>query len=124
LNGIPQPGRRSSKGDFAADYIPALGRGFSLNQELSMLKSLVVLAVACTMSVPATAQTTVPAANQAQQQVKPKMVKKRVCEESGDVPYSRIKTKSCKTVMVPAQPSTASGGQSAPAQAPQSDNGQ
>lgn len=90
-----------------------------------MLKSLVVLALAGTMSVPAAAQTaqtgqTAPAASQAQQ-TKPQMVKKRVCEESDDNPYSRIKTKTCKTIMVPAQPAAANN-QQPPAQAPQSGN--
>jgi hypothetical protein len=91
-----------------------------------MLKSLVVLALAGTMNVPAAAQTaqTPPAANQTQAAAKPQMVKKRICEESDDNPYSRIKTKTCKTVMVPAQPSTAAGGQNGPAQAPQSNSGQ
>ncbi|HEY7005241.1 MAG TPA: hypothetical protein VH392_02045 [Sphingomicrobium sp.] len=69
-----------------------------------MFKSLVVLAIAGTMSIPVAAQTA-PAAptttNQAQA-AKPQMVKKRVCEEAEDNPYSRLKTKTCKTVMVPA----------------------
>jgi hypothetical protein len=88
-----------------------------------MLESLVVLAIAGTMSAPAVAQNAqpAPAANQAQQ-AKPQMVKKRVCEESDDNPYSRIRTKTCKTVMVPAQPA-AGGGQQGQAQAPQSSNG-
>ena len=71
-----------------------------------MLKSLVVLALAGTMSVPAAAQTApnAPAANQ--QQAKPQMVKKRVCTED-DNAFSKLKSKTCKTVMVPAQPSGA-----------------
>lgn len=89
-----------------------------------MFKSLVVLAIAGTMSVPAAAQApqTAPAANQAQQQAKPQMVKKRVCEESDDNPYSRLKTKTCKTIMVPAQPAAASN-QPQPGQAQQPNNG-
>ena len=87
-----------------------------------MFKSLVVLALAGTMSVPVAAQTaqTAPAANQAQP-AKPQMVKKRICQESEDNPYSRLKTKTCKTVMVPAEPAAASN-QQPPAQAPQSGN--
>jgi hypothetical protein len=115
---------RSSKGDFAVHQFPALSRGFSPNQELLMPKFLVVLAIAGTMSVPVAAQTaqTAPAASQAQP-AKPQMVKKRVCQESEDNPYSRLKTKTCKTIMVPAEPSTASG-QQAPAQTPPTSNGQ
>lgn len=87
-----------------------------------MRKSLVVLAIAGTMSVPAAAQSaqTAPAANQAQQ-AKPKMVKKRICEEEVDNAFSRVKTKTCKTVMVPAEPAAANNRQP-PAQAPQSGN--
>lgn len=89
-----------------------------------MFKSLVVLALAGTMSVPVAAQApqTAPAANQAQQ-AKPKMVKKRICEEGEDNPYSRLKTKTCKTIMVPAEPAAASN-QPAPNQAQQPNNGQ
>lgn len=95
-----------------------------------MPKFLVVLAIAGTMSVPVAAQTAqtatrapaAPAASQAQP-AKPQMVKKRVCQESDDNPYSRLKTKTCKTIMVPAEPSTASG-QQAPAQTPPTSNGQ
>jgi hypothetical protein len=90
-----------------------------------MLKCLVVLAIVGTMSVPAAAQTTpsAPATDQAQA-AKPQMVKKRVCEESNDDPYSRIKTKTCKTVMVPAQPgTTASNGATSPTPAPQPNAG-
>jgi hypothetical protein len=84
-----------------------------------MLKSLIVLAIAGTMSVPVAAQTAqnAPTANQAQP-AKPQMVKKRVCEDS-DNPYSRLKTRTCKTVMVPA-PTAANnqGGGDTPAQQP------
>lgn len=88
-----------------------------------MIKFLVVLALAGTMSVPAAAQTTqpAPATNQAQP-AQPKMVKKRVCEQSEDNPYSRLKTKTCKTIMVPAEPAAASN-QPAPNQAQQPNNG-
>jgi hypothetical protein len=75
-----------------------------------MLKSLVVLALLGTMSVPAAAQPAqdTPAANQTQ--AKPQMVKKRVCQED-DNAFSKLKTKTCKTVMVPAEPSGASNQQ-------------
>ena len=91
-----------------------------------MLKSLVVLAIAGTMSVPVAAQATqtapaAPAANQAQP-AKPQMVKKRVCQESEDNPYSRLKTKTCKTILVPAEPAAASN-QPQPGQAAQPNNG-
>jgi hypothetical protein len=114
---------RSSNGDFAVRQFSALGRGFSLNQEFLMLKSLVVLAIAGTMSAPAVAQNAqaAPAATQAQK-AKPQMVKKKVCEESDDNPYSRIRTKTCKTVMVPAKPATASN-QQTPAEPPQTNSG-
>jgi len=88
-----------------------------------MPKFLVVLAIAGTMSVPVAAQTaqTAPAASQAQP-AKPQMVKKRICQESDDNPYSRLKTKTCKTVMVPAEPAAASN-QPQPGQAAQPNNG-
>jgi hypothetical protein len=65
-----------------------------------MYKSLVVLAIAGTMSAGATAQATQgsPAANEAQQ-AKPQTVKKRICEEN-DNPYSHI-NRVCRTVEVP-----------------------
>ena len=75
-----------------------------------MLKSLVVLALLGTMSVPAAAQTDPSAPAPNQPQAKPQMVKKRVCQEDENA-FSNIKTKSCKTVMVPAQPSSASNQQ-------------
>ena len=79
-----------------------------------MLKSLVVLALAGTMSAPVAAQTapSAPTTNQAQP-AQPQMVKKRVCEAGEDNPYSRLKTKTCKTIMVPAQP-TGSASNNAP----------
>jgi hypothetical protein len=90
---------------------------------------LVVLAILGTMSVPAAAQTapsapTASTTDQAQA-AKPVMVKKRVCEESSDDPYSRIKSKTCKTVMVPAQPgsaASANSGAQAPAPEPNAGN--
>jgi hypothetical protein len=72
-----------------------------------MFKLLVVLALGGTMSVPAAAQTAQNApATQAQQAqpAKPQMVKKRVCETT-DNPYSRI-SRTCKTIMVPADPAS------------------
>ena len=88
-----------------------------------MIKFLVVLAVAGTMSVSVGAQPApaAPATNQAQP-AQPKMVKKRVCEAGEDNPYSRLKTRTCKTVMVPAEPAAASN-QPAPNQAQQPNNG-
>jgi hypothetical protein len=47
------------------------------------------------------------------------MVKKRVCEDAAEEAFSRVKTRICKTVMVPVQPSTANNEQ-APAQQPNS----
>jgi hypothetical protein len=47
------------------------------------------------------------------------MVKKRVCEEGDDNPYSRLKTKTCKTVMVPAdQGALTSSSSNKPSSAP------
>ncbi len=84
-----------------------------------MFKSLVVLALVGTMSVPAAAQTapSAPAADQAQ--AKPQMVKKRVCTED-DNAFSKLKTKTCKTVMVPAQPTGAANQQHQNQQQPSS----
>jgi hypothetical protein len=88
-----------------------------------MLKSLVVLAIAGTMSVPAAAQTTpsAPATNQAQP-AQPQMVKKRVCEDSNDDPTSRIHNRVCRTIMVPAPPSASGQQAQAPANQPNSGN--
>lgn len=81
-----------------------------------MFKYLVVLAAVSTMSSPVLAQAT---QNQSQSQAqaqptqpgKPVMVKKRVCEQIDENPYSRLgNRKVCKTVEVPA---TGSGGESA-----------
>lgn len=87
-----------------------------------MVKSLIVLAIAGTMSVPAAAQTapSAPSVNKAQAAAKPQMVKKRVCEDTEDDPYSRIKKRLCKTVEVPATANNSTGsGEQASAPAPQ-----
>lgn len=88
-----------------------------------MFKSMVVLALAGTMSVPVAAQTapTAPATNQPQA-AKPQMVKKKVCEDGEDNPYSRIKNRVCKTIEVPAQTGS-SNGQQASAPAPKQNAG-
>ena len=66
-----------------------------------MHKPLVVLAIFSMMSVPAAAQTA-PAADPGQP-AKPQMIKKRVCEQVDEDPYSRLGSrKICKTVEVPA----------------------
>jgi hypothetical protein len=80
-----------------------------------MHKSLVVLAIFGTMSVPAAAQTA-PATNQAQT-AKPPTVKKRVCEMVDEDSYSRLgNRKICHTIEVPA--SQAGTGSSQPTPAP------
>ena len=89
-----------------------------------MFKFMVVLAIAGKMSVPVAAQTapTAPTTNQAQA-AKPQTVKKRVCEDTSDDPYSRIHSRVCRTIEVPAQPSGSNGQQaSAPAIQPNSAN--
>jgi len=92
-----------------------------------MLKVMVVLAMAGTMSVPAAAQTTPnsSATNQAQA-AKPQMVKKQVCEDTEDNPYSSIRRRVCRTVQVPApanSPNSPNGQQaSAPSSSPNSAN--
>jgi|GraSoiStandDraft_37_1057305.scaffolds.fasta_scaffold938835_2 hypothetical protein len=88
-----------------------------------MRKSLVVLAILGTMSVPAFAQATqTPAQNSAQEQAqpaKPQMIKKRVCEQVDENPYSRLgNRKICRTIEVPA-PVASNGQQSAPSGEPQ-----
>jgi len=84
-----------------------------------MLKYLVVLTAVSTMGSPVLAQST---QNQSQTQAqaqptqpgKPVMVKKRVCEQIDENPYSRLGSrKVCKTVEVPATGSEAT--QQAPA---------
>jgi hypothetical protein len=84
-----------------------------------MFKSLVVLAIAGTMSVPAAAQSTqsAPVANDTQ--AKPQMIKKKVCADE-DNAFSRVKTRTCKTVLVPAQPTN---GRQAPAQGQEPNKG-
>ena len=90
-----------------------------------MRKSMVVLAILGTMSVPAFAQTTndQTAQNAAQNQAQPQMVKKRVCQQIEDEnPYSRLGTrKICKTIEVPAPVATngQNGQQAAPSGEPQ-----
>jgi hypothetical protein len=89
----------------------------SPNQELMMFKSLVVLALVGTMSVPVAAQTqTAPSAtNQNQQAQAPQqqMVKKRICEDN-DNPSTTIH-RVCHTVMVPAQPNGSAANHQTPA---------
>jgi hypothetical protein len=91
-----------------------------------MRKSLVVLAIFGTMSVPAFAQVAqTPAQNSAQTQApapaKPQMIKKRVCEQIDENPYSRLgNRKICRTVEVPAPvASNGQNGQAAPSGEPQ-----
>ena len=84
-----------------------------------MHKPLVMLAIFSMMSVSAAAQTaqTAPASNQAQA-VKPQTIKKRVCEQVDEDPYSRLgNRKICKTIEVPAPTAGASNGGQAPASA-------
>jgi hypothetical protein len=72
-----------------------------------MFKPLAALAILGGVSVPAVAQTaqSAPATNQVQP-AQPQMVKKRICEDN-DNPSTTIH-RTCKTVMVPAQPSQSS----------------
>ena len=77
-----------------------------------MFKSLVVLAAVSTMSGPVFAQAAqdqsqAQAQGQAQQPAKPQMVKKRVCEQIDENPYSRLGSrKICKTIEVPVTPTS------------------
>ena len=77
-----------------------------------MFKSLVVLAAVGTMSGPVFAQAAQDqsqsqAQGQAQQPAKPQMVKKRVCEQIDENPYSRLgNRKICKTIEVPVTPTS------------------
>jgi len=77
-----------------------------------MFKSLVVLAAVSTMSGPVFAQAAqdqsqTQAQGQAQQPAKPQMVKKRVCEQIDENPYSRLgNRKICKTIEVPVTPTS------------------
>ena len=88
-----------------------------------MLKSLVVLAALSTMSGPVFAQaaqdqsqTQAQAVGQAQQPAKPQTVKKRVCEQIDENPYSRLGSrKICRTIEVPVTPVSGQATQ-APAQ--------
>jgi hypothetical protein len=88
-----------------------------------MLKPLVALALLSAMSVPIAAQTA-PATNPAQP-AKPQTVKKRVCEQVDEDPYSRLgNRKICKTIEVPVQPVSGSqNGQQSPAPAPSNPGG-
>jgi len=91
-----------------------------------MFKSLVVLAAVSTMSSPVFAQA---AQDQSQTQAqgqaqpaKPQMVKKRVCEQIDENPYSRLgNRKICRTIEVPATPTSGQTTQ-APVQADQKGN--
>ena len=91
-----------------------------------MRKSMVVLAILGTMSVPAFAQATNDqTAQNAAQPAQPQMIKKRVCQQIEDEnPYSRLGTrKICKTIEVPAPVATngqtGNGQQAAPSGEPQ-----
>ena len=92
-----------------------------------MFKAIVVLVMVGTMSVPAAAQTapsapSAPSANQAQA-AKPQMVKKQICEDTADNPYSSIRRRVCRTIEVPAQTAGSNGQQaSAPSSSPNSAN--
>jgi len=83
-----------------------------------MRKSLVVLAILGTMSVPAFAQTTQTHAQNSAQPAKPQMIKKKVCEQVEEDSYSRLgNRKVCRTIEVPAPVSN--NEQQAPAGEPQ-----
>jgi hypothetical protein len=96
-----------------------------------MLKSLVVLAAVSTMSGPVFAQAAqdqsqtqgqAQVQGQAQQPAKPQTVKKRVCEQIDENPYSRLGSrKICKTIEVPVT-STSGQATQAPAQNDQKGN--
>lgn len=88
-----------------------------------MRKSLVVLAILSTMSVPALTQpaNTTSGNAAATAPAKPQMIKKRVCTYAEEDSYSRLGgRKICKTIEVPAE-KTAGGsqGNEAPGVAPQ-----
>jgi len=92
-----------------------------------MIKALVVLMTVGTMSIPAAAQTaastpSASTANQAQA-AKPPMVKKQICEDTEDNPYSSIRRRVCRTIQVPAQPGASNSQQAAaPSSSPNSAN--
>jgi hypothetical protein len=77
-----------------------------------MLKYLVVLAAVGTMSGPVFAQAAqdqsqAQAQGPAQQPAKPQTVKKRVCEQIDENPYSRLgNRKICRTIEVPVNPTS------------------
>ncbi len=85
-----------------------------------MFKSLAALAIVGAATAPAVAQTAqpAPAMNQAQP-AQPQMVKKRICEDN-DNPATTIH-RTCRTVMVPAQPDQAARNSQ---NAPSADGGQ
>ena len=88
-----------------------------------MFKALVVLAMAGTMSVPVAAQTAPNAPTNQAQAAKPQMVKKQVCEDTEDNPYSSIHRRVCRTIEVPAQANGTNGQQaSTPSTVPNSAN--
>ena len=69
-----------------------------------MRKSMIVLAILSTMSVPAFAQ--VATTNTTAAQAKPQTVKKRICEQAEEDSYSRLGgRKVCRTVEVPVKSS-------------------
>lgn len=87
-----------------------------------MRKSLVVLAILGTMSGPAFAQAADQAAQNNAQAAKPQTVKKRVCQQIDENPYSRLgQRKICKTIEVPAPVANngQNGQQAAPSGEPQ-----
>ena len=90
-----------------------------------MFKSLAVLAILGTASVPASAQTiqtapatanqAAPAATNETQPAKPQMVKKRVCEQVDEDSYSRLgNRKICRTIEVPVTNNGSDGHQQTP----------
>lgn len=91
-----------------------------------MFKAMVVLMIG-TMSIPVAAQTATSTpgastANQAQA-AKPPMVKKQICEDTEDNPYSNIRRRVCRIIQVPAQPGAASSQEAAaPSSSPNSAN--
>ena len=87
-----------------------------------MHKFLVALAILGVTSVPAAAQTA-PATTNPTQPAKPQMVKKRVCEQVDEDPYSRLGSrKICKTIEVPAD-GAATNGRPTSAPAPANNSG-
>lgn len=89
-----------------------------------MSKYLIALAIAgasaSVMAQPAPTPQNTASAGQAQT-AKPQMIKKRICEETNDNPYSRI-NHVCRTIEVPAEPSRSSTATNQSAPAPNSGN--